>query len=204
MLCADKLIAFRGTASTHAVTFCIEPGNLLLIHGPNGSGKTTLLDGLGGFVRCEGVLTWHHQDLLSWNAARRHRHLFSRQFQNASWNIRGEHLLISAASASSSVQRKRLRDLVDPILVNIDLTKSLSDMSLGQARRTTLASSILRDRQILLMDEPLSGIDRSVQPTIIQIIENLLEVQKIIIVVEHVPAKWPATAKHCDMSMERS
>jgi ABC-type transport system involved in cytochrome bd biosynthesis fused ATPase/permease subunit len=74
--------------------------------------------------------------------------------------------------------------LSDVGLANLPLSNSLA-LSIGQQRRLALARALLRNSQILIMDEPSASLDDESEMKIIEILKNAAKSGKIVIVVSH-------------------
>lgn len=132
--------------------------------GPNGSGKSTLLHAIAGLLPVTGRI-----DVLGGAPRRARRHVaYVLQAQHAS-----EHLLVTArevvalaraASAGPFVPLNRSdRRIVDEAMRRLDVAglarRHLADMSGGQRQRVFVAQGLAQQAPILLLDEPVAGLD---------------------------------------------
>jgi biotin transport system ATP-binding protein len=142
------------------MTFSLEAGRLLLLAGANGSGKSTLLQLLCGLASPGGGRI-RIGDLTSPGMEKRIRTRVGLVFQDPGVQILGatvgEDLLLGArarkmgeAVGHELAERFGLRDLWD---------RPVQDLSGGEKRRLCLASALVTGPEVLLMDEPLSGLD---------------------------------------------
>jgi heme ABC exporter ATP-binding subunit CcmA len=137
----------------------VESGEILLLAGPNGAGKTTLLRLLAGLIPLySGEAEVHGVDLArDRRAARRHLALVGHETfcyddltvaENLRFLARASGL--PAGNADAVIDRVGLGQVAD-------LTHR--KLSAGQRRRLALGAALVRDPQILLLDEPHAGLD---------------------------------------------
>jgi thiamine transport system ATP-binding protein len=138
-----------------------QPGAITAVMGASGSGKSTLLDLIAGFLQPQaGTMVLDQLDLLQLQPEERPVSLL---FQS---NALFEHL--SAASNVSlglprQTRRKDIGPLVAGALAEVGLAgiekQRAATLSGGQKQRVALARTLLRNRPVLLLDEPFSALD---------------------------------------------
>ncbi|MFM8329133.1 MAG: thiol reductant ABC exporter subunit CydD [Actinomycetales bacterium] len=160
-----------------------KAGELTLLTGPSGSGKSTFLNLLlriiepsTGEIRVDEVLLSQikRSDWLS-NIA-----WVPQEPQFPRVDIRG----LFRMSSSEATDMQISQALSDVGLANLPLSNSLA-LSIGQQRRLALARALLRNSQILIMDEPSAPLDDESEMKIIEILKNAAKSGKIVIVVSH-------------------
>jgi branched-chain amino acid transport system ATP-binding protein len=167
-------VRFGGLTALKEVSFDAEPGEIVGLIGPNGSGKTTLLNVITGLVRpASGEVRIGSTSCRRLSVHRRVHLGLARTFQRASLfadlSVR-DHLTLAAeakhiwrratktpdAGANGSIDlEKMLRS--DPWNLNLDWL--VGGLSLGGTRVVELAMSLVVPPRVLLLDEPLSGLD---------------------------------------------
>ena len=175
MLRADDLVfAYEGQAP-YRFTLEASPGEITAISGASGSGKSTLLDLLAGFIRPRGgLLTLDGIDLLPLPPETRPVSLLL-QADNLF-----EHLSAAENAALGlprSTGRAAGRARVEEALAEVGLAglgpQSASTLSGGQKQRVALARTLLRDRPVLLLDEPFSALDDETRKTTRELVGEL-------------------------------
>jgi len=155
----DRLTKRYGSVlAVDDLSFDVEPGRVTGFLGPNGSGKTTTLRMLLGLTApTSGTATINgvrYRDLP--NPARTvGAALEADTFQPGRSAI--EHLRILATAAG--ISRRRPAEVLDMVGLTEDARRRVGTYSLGMRQRLTLATTLLGDPGVLILDEPLNGLD---------------------------------------------
>ncbi len=167
LLTIRGLQAYYGT--THAlkdIDLDIEAGGMFAILGPSGSGKSTLLRVIAGFEQAaEGTLELDGKDLLSLPANKREVGLMFQSYalfphmsvaKNIAYGLEAEKL-------SRGEIKTRVAEAIDMIGLGHLADRRPAQLSGGQRQRVALARSIVKRPKLLLLDEPLSALDRQLR-----------------------------------------
>jgi thiamine transport system ATP-binding protein len=158
----DVTVAFGDTVVLDAVTLSVDDGEIVALLGPSGSGKSTLLRVIAGIVQPDhGTVTIGGTDV---TAVPTHRRDVGMVFQDEQLF---PHLDVGANIAfglrMAGVPKAERRTRVDELLSLIGLDgfagRSIERLSGGEAKRVALARSLAPAPAVLLLDEPLSGLD---------------------------------------------
>jgi putative spermidine/putrescine transport system ATP-binding protein len=168
-------IAIRGVAKRYGravaldgIDLDIRSGEFMTLLGPSGSGKTTLLMVLAGFVRPDaGSLHFGADDVVRLAP---HKRGIGMVFQNYALF---PHLDVAANIAYPlklrGVPSAEAAQRVERALATVKLaglgTRRVHELSGGQRQRVALARAIVFEPRILLMDEPLSALDKQLRET---------------------------------------
>ncbi|MDD7201796.1 MAG: ATP-binding cassette domain-containing protein [Sphaerochaetaceae bacterium] len=148
-------------------TFTIEEGKINVLVGPSGSGKTTLLRIICGLEQPDSG------DLSALRGKR-----FSMAFQ--------EDRLCKNLSASANVRLVSGPETADRILTELGLGDSLKQpvkyLSGGMQRRVALARALAAQSDILLLDEPFTGLDDETKEEVIRLFLELAQGKTTILV----------------------
>jgi heme ABC exporter ATP-binding subunit CcmA len=137
----------------------VEPGEILLLAGPNGAGKTTLLRLLAGLIPLySGEAEVRGVDLSrDRRAARRHLALVGHETFCYDDLTVAENLRFLARASGLTA------DGADTVMDRVGLRQVAGlthrKLSAGQRRRLALGAALVRDPQLLLLDEPHAGLD---------------------------------------------
>jgi branched-chain amino acid transport system ATP-binding protein len=165
-------VRFGGLTALRDVSFHADDAEIVGLIGPNGSGKTTLLNVVTGLVRpVAGDVRIGSTSCRRKSVHRRVQLGLARTFQRVSLfsdlSVR-DHLTL-ATEAKHRWQRARptggaggaldLEAMLQSEPWNLDLDESLANLSLGGTRAVELAMALAVPPKVLLLDEPLSGLD---------------------------------------------
>lgn len=166
-------IAVRGVTKTYGrvhalndVSLDVKSGEFLTLLGPSGSGKTTLLMVLAGFTRPDrGSLKFGEDEMIR---TAPHLRGVGMVFQNyalfphmsVAGNVGYPLRLRKMSKAEANERIERALDLVQ---LGGYGSRSIDQLSGGQKQRVALARSIVFEPRILLMDEPLSALDKKLR-----------------------------------------
>ncbi len=150
------------------VSLDIAPGEFVSLLGPSGSGKTTLLGILGGFVQpSSGSVLIGERDI---TFAPPHKRNIGIVFQNYALfphMTAGENVAF-ALRARREPKSSWARKVADALAL-VELAgfeeRRISQLSGGQRQRVALARAIVFEPQLILMDEPLSALDKQLRET---------------------------------------
>ena len=156
----------------------IPAGSITVIVGPNGCGKSTLLAAIAGDIAPDkGTITIdeHHPILTAANTLAGIR---SMVVQNQSFVLGFTvRQVIEMAGASAEVMKSlELTEIADRLVTTL---------SGGEAQRVAIAQAIAQNTPVLLLDEPLAAQDVHSRNRIIQLLKDLAEQGKTIVVVAH-------------------
>jgi ABC-type branched-subunit amino acid transport system ATPase component len=189
-------VRFGGLNALSDVSIEVAPGSIVGLVGPNGAGKSTLLGVLSGLLRPNSGRVWlRGQDVTEASARSRATLGLARTFQQPEvflgLTVR-EHLIV--AHRARVAPHRLWRDMLDPrslfssskaeneridgLLELLKLTRvakaPVSALPLGVLRLVELARALASEPRVLLLDEPLSGLD-------MKTCENLLSVFRLIV-----------------------
>lgn len=196
----DNLLKrFGGNTAVNHVSFKVMPEKITAIIGPNGSGKSTLFNLLSGIIpQDEGRVYLQGKDISKKNDFEISRQGLSRTFQEirvyAYLTVR-EHFETVVIKNNESffknffVQRQNLDALYQNALEQVGLEISLDmigmDLSYGQSKLLNLSMSLVKPHQILLLDEPVAGVNPRLRERIKDILIDLRKKKETILLIEH-------------------
>ena len=189
---------FGGIVVAENIDLEIAPGEILGLIGPNGAGKTTLFNLICGIHRPDSGEIWLRDRLLSrLPVYRRARLGIARTWQNVRLfptlsvldNIRmgarhypGESLF---AAGKPSAQRERAARILARIGLAGAEAKLPGELPFGQQKLVGLARTLMNDGEVLLLDEPMAGVEGPVYETIKQVVREEAAAGRAVCVVEH-------------------
>jgi len=178
MLEADRLaFAYPGATHHYELSFSAAPGEVTAVSGQSGSGKSTLLDLIAGFLSPDGgTLTLDGTDLLPLPPERRPVSILFQSetlFEHLSAG-RNLALGLSRHTPRAEAEQRSAAALAEVGLPGIEAQRAAT-LSGGEKQRVALARTLLRDRPVLLLDEPFSALDDSTRSTMRELVRGLTE-----------------------------
>ena len=152
------------------------PGRITATIGPNAAGKTTLFKCIAGLLKPEGVVWLDGRDIRDYSReeiTRRVSYLPQESPVNAVLTVFEAVLLARKHTLSWRVGDDDLGS-VTQVLEDLDIedlsTRFLNELSGGQKQMVSIAQSLVRDPEVLLMDEPTSSLDLQRQLEVLDLI----------------------------------
>ena len=141
----------------------LKNAGVCAVFGPSGCGKTTLLKALAGLIPAQGQIRFKDQ---CWQSATVTRPAHERSaglvFQD---NRLFPHLDVAGnlafAAARAPAGDISYEEVIDTLSVRTLLNRSVDSLSGGEAKRVAIARTLLSQPELLMMDEPLNGLDQS-------------------------------------------
>lgn len=168
------------------ISLTVKDGEIFGLLGPNGAGKTTLLKLLATLVRpTSGTAQVNGYDILvQERLVRRSVGLSTGRERSFYFRLTGEENL-KFFGALRGLKGSRLRRQVGELLAQLDLTEMKNQKymrySTGMKRKLSIARALLADPEVLLLDEPTSGIDPASRRRIHRIIRNTRQQGKCVL-----------------------
>lgn len=169
------------------VGFSLEPGQLLTIFGPNGAGKTSLLRMLGGGLYPSQGEVRIHGDLVgrkdqSWRSrvgVLSHRSFLYGRL-SAAENLRFYGRLYGLGNLDDRVARR-----LDVVGLADRADSEARTLSRGMRQRLALARTLLHDPDLVLLDEPYTGLDPHAAAVLRGVLESLKDGRRTVVLVTH-------------------
>jgi thiamine transport system ATP-binding protein len=192
MLIVDEVrFAYPG-GPEFAFSLTLKRGEIVTLSGPSGSGKSTLVDLICGFLRpLSGDILWDGRSILPLTPANRPA---SALFQtgdlfdhlNVEINIA---LGLDPRGRPNPAQRAQIRLVLEEIGLAGFERRLPGQLSGGQRQRVALARDLLRDKPLMLLDEPFSALDTETRDEMANLVRRLTRDRQLAtLVVSHDPA----------------
>lgn len=163
------------------ISFTINAGDFISIAGQNGAGKTTLVKLICGFLQGSGKITWENQDLAQTSIKER--------AEKIGYVMQDPNQMISQKMIFDEVALGlRLHGITDENEIKQKVAHVLkicglypfrnwpiSALSYGQKKRVTIASILVLEPKLIILDEPTAGQDQQTYTEIMQFLQELNE-----------------------------
>ncbi|MCP5368775.1 MAG: ATP-binding cassette domain-containing protein [Hyphomicrobiales bacterium] len=194
-------VAFGGVQALEDVSFELREGELLGLMGPNGAGKTTAMRAITGVVTPqEGEVRLRGRRLNGLAVERRVRlglgmsQQIVKPFRSmtvvqnvalAAGAARTANPLGALFQTGRGAETARARELLELVGIGEAADASPSELPLGFLKRLEVARALALDPQLLLLDEPLAGLNQAEAATFADVITGLNRGGLSIILIEH-------------------
>lgn len=169
-----KLYGVRAAVSN--VSFSVAPGEVVGFLGPNGAGKSTTMKILTGYLPpTEGSVLVCGQEVSQQRAVRKaigylpeHNPLYLDMYVHEFLNFVGK-----VYGIRGSDLKKKVGEIVERCGLTIEQNKKIEMLSKGYRQRVGLAQALIHDPQVLILDEPTTGLDPNQIVEIRQLIKSI-------------------------------
>lgn len=193
----DLTVAYHRKPVIWDIDLTIPEGKLVSIVGPNGAGKTTLIKACLDLIpRSSGEVSIYGQPYKQ----ARQRVGYVPQRESVDWDFPVSALDVVAMGTYGQLGwfrrvSKRSKALSMQALERVGLAdyahRQISQLSGGQQQRTFLARALVQDADIYFMDEPFAAVDAATERAIVEILKEIQERGKTVLVVHHDLATVP-------------
>ena len=182
---------YNGQAALEGVSFGIEAGCLAGLVGPNGSGKSTLLRVILGLHR-----PWRGQVLVYGERCDpSHGHLaYMPQTEDVDWNfpvtvldvvLMGRYGRLGLLRRPSREDRRIAMAALERVRLADRAKRRIGELSGGEQRRALIARALAQEADLLLLDEPVTGLDAASQHDLLQLFDELRGEGRTLLVATH-------------------
>ncbi len=201
-------LSFGGLQVLDDVSFDVQRGEIFAIIGPNGAGKTSILNSISGFYRPDrGRVLLEGRDVSALPSHRRAALGLGRTFQNIALyrgmsvldNIKlGAHVHLSTGLLSAlwywgpahreemALRQKVEEEIIDFLEIEPIRNLPVGSLAYGLQKRVELARALAMEPRVLLMDEPVAGMNAEETEDMARFILDIKEERNItIVLIEH-------------------
>jgi len=204
---SDLSLSFGGLQALNCINLDIHDGEILAVIGPNGAGKTCLLNCINGFYHpYEGSVLYREKDLTVLKPHKIATLGIARTFQNielysglstldnlmAARHIHMKRgalpgcLFFGPARREETAHRRRVEEIIDLMEMEPIRKKVVGSLPYGQRKRVDLARALCMEPSVLLLDEPMAGMNVEEKEDMARFILDIYELKRIpIVLVEH-------------------
>lgn len=189
-----------GVKALHDVTFRIGPSTICGLVGPNGSGKSTLFKTLMGFlVPATGEVRIAGQAVK--DALRAGLVAYVPQSEDVDWNfpvlvedvvMMGRYGHMNFLRIAGRADKAAVASALERVGMAHLRKRQIGELSGGQKKRAFLARALAQGSEIILLDEPFTGVDAGTEAAIIDLLRDLRDDGRLIFVSTHNLASIPA------------
>ena len=188
-------VAYSGYPVLWDINVSFNPGKVTAIVGPNGAGKSTLLNAILDFLQpISGKVTYYiNGQAYAYQTIKKHV-AYVPQKASVDWDFPTTALdvvLMGRYGHLKLGQRPSKRDLeiarhhLSKVSLDTFADRQISQLSGGQRQRVFLARALCEEAEIIILDEPLAGVDIKTEKILMDILQKEAQAGKTIIAVHH-------------------
>ena len=201
VLASDGLtMDFGGFRALDDVAVSVRRGQILGLLGPNGSGKSTWINCVSGVYRpTAGRVTFNGREVTGRQPHTMYRARLGRTFQrleNFPEMTVTDNLLLAVQESHGSLltrlmkhnerqERERARELLEFMGLTRVAEQPMRTLSYGQQKLADLAMTLMPDPDVILLDEPMAGVNPALIEELVERISTLNAQGKTFVIIEH-------------------
>jgi manganese/iron transport system ATP-binding protein len=183
-------VRFENVSALRDVSFRLDQGKHLAVVGPNGAGKTTLFQVISGILKP----TSGHIEIYGHTPGGHVCIAYVPQRSQVDWDFP---VTVSQVVMMGRIRKlgffnwpkrddwKFVHDAIDRVGITELVDRQIGELSGGQQQRVFLAQSLAQEAELILLDEPFSGLDLPSQEAIFEILQELKEKGVTVVVATH-------------------
>lgn len=204
-------VRYGDVLALDAATLDVPAGGVTGLIGMNGSGKSTLFKTIMGGIRPEQG-TARLAGLAPAVARKRGIVAYVPQSEDVDWAfpvsvadvvMMGRYGSLGATRRARASDRRAVADALERVDLGDLAERQIGKLSGGQKKRAFVARCIAQDAEILLLDEPFSGVDQRSEATIVRLLRELAETGRTVLVSTHDLHALPALADDAALLLRR-
>ncbi|HEV8146770.1 MAG TPA: ABC transporter ATP-binding protein [Bryobacteraceae bacterium] len=185
---------FAGITAVDQVSFCARAGEVTGYLGPNGSGKSTTMKMITGIMEATSGEIWFdgvpiHRDLMTYKRRlgyvpeepQLYPHLTGLEYLVMVSQLRG----LAPTLAAARVVGEKIEGLLRLFSLHSDRHSPISNYSKGMRQKILLSAALLHNPDLLLLDEPFSGLDVATGLVLRSLIQELAARGKVVLFSSH-------------------
>ncbi len=188
LTCTDLKLGYEGRTVLSRLSFSVDAGDYLCVVGENGSGKSTLMKTILGLLKpLGGKITWGEGLRENEIGYLPQQTVVQKDFPATVWEI-----VLSGCQGRAGkrpfynrTEKALARQNMEQMGITSFSRRCYRELSGGQQQRVLLARALCATRKILLLDEPVSGLDPLVTAEMYELIRRLNQEGVTIIMVSH-------------------
>lgn len=182
----------NGHTALHDVNFSLEGGTICALLGVNGSGKSTLFKSIMGLVNPQGRIEICQMPVHQ--ALKQNLVAYVPQSEEVDWQfpvsvydvvMMGRYGYMNFLRMPKALDKQKVQQAMERVNISHLKDRQIGELSGGQKKRVFLARALAQESQIILLDEPFTGVDVGTENAIIELLKQLRSEGHLILVSTH-------------------
>jgi zinc transport system ATP-binding protein len=182
----DKLsYAYSGNLVLNNISFSIGEGDILGMIGPNGAGKTTLFSCMLGLLDdYMGTIKIFGEDIKNKNSKVFKSIGYIPQKKTIEQNFPAtvEEIVSLGITIAGKISREKIASALETVDLLVQKDRRVGELSGGQQQRVLIAKAMVNNPKLIILDEPVTGIDLETQNKFYSLLKKLNQENKITII----------------------
>ena len=198
----DLTAGYGGAPALRDVSLALPTTTITAVVGPNGSGKSTLLKAIlgltpqvSGEVRVNGVDAGEARDRVAY-VPQREAVDWGFPITAADVVLMGRYPRLGLLRRPGSEDRRRVAEALVRVGMEPFATRQIGALSGGQQQRVFLARALVQEASVLLLDEPMTGVDQATEQAINDLLHELRNDGATVVITTH---DLESAADNCDL-----
>ncbi|PSW67068.1 manganese/iron ABC transporter ATP-binding protein [Photobacterium leiognathi subsp. mandapamensis] len=190
----DITVTYRnGHTALHDASFSIPQGSITALVGINGSGKSTLFKAIMGFVpTSKGKVEILNHSVKQ--ALKKNMVAYVPQSEEIDWNfpvlvkdvvMMGRYGYMNMLRIPRKIDHEKVNAALERVNMQYFSHRQIGELSGGQRKRVFLARALAQESQVILLDEPFTGVDVQTEEQIMALLRELRNEGKVMLVSTH-------------------
>ena len=204
---ANASVTYRnGHTALVDASFAIPTGSITALVGVNGAGKSTLFKAIMGFVPVsQGSVAVLGRPVR--RALKEGLVAYVPQSEDVDWNfpvlvedvvMMGRYGRMGPLRIARAADRAKVAEALDRVGMTDFARRQIGELSGGQKKRVFLARALAQDGQVILLDEPFTGVDVTTEDSIVALLKELRAEGRVMLVATHNLGSVP---RFCDRAV---
>ncbi|GAA3804912.1 manganese/iron ABC transporter ATP-binding protein [Qipengyuania pelagi] len=204
---ANASVTYRnGHTALSDASFAIPKGSITALVGVNGAGKSTLFKAIMGFVPvARGSVSVLDRPVR--RALREGLVAYVPQSEDVDWNfpvlvedvvMMGRYGRMGPFRIARAADRAKVAEALERVGMTPFAKRQIGELSGGQKKRVFLARALAQDGQVILLDEPFTGVDVTTEDAIVALLKELRDEGRVMLVATHNLGSVP---RFCDRAV---
>ena len=176
---------YRKLKACDDVSFRLDPGTITVLLGPNGAGKSTIMKAIAGFLKYEGDISIKGMPNKTKEARKVLGYIPEMPALYPNLTVK-EHMEFVARAYHLSGYKDRIRELSDIFELTEQSKKFGDELSKGMQQKLSICLGLLTEPELILLDEPMIGLDPHAIKVLKEKIEELRSQGKSLLISTHI------------------
>lgn len=187
----NVMVSYDGRPVLRSISFDVPRAQMIGIVGPNGAGKSTLIKAVLGLIPLDqGEVNVFGRPV---KEARKHI-AYVPQTEGVDWDfpvtvqdvvLMGRYAQMGLFGRPKQHDRELAQQAIERVGMTPYLTRHIRRLSGGQQKRVFIARALAQEAEILFLDEPFAGVDAKTERAIFELIKDLTDKGKTLLIVNH-------------------